>query len=184
VVYLIDLGRGETLGSSSRINAQVTLGVDVISRIKYCTDIEDGFKIMQEAIVTELNSLITILLMKNQRNPEDILSMVVTGNTTMLHLFAGISPVTMGYLPFAPVSTFGYYAEAGQMGLVLSKASVFLPDCISSFVGGDITTAILYSGLLKSEETSLLLDIGTNGEVVLGNIHGLLATSTAAGPAF
>jgi uncharacterized 2Fe-2S/4Fe-4S cluster protein (DUF4445 family) len=184
VAYLYRLATCELLGVASRLNAQATLGVDVISRIKYCTDIEDGLGAMQKAIVKELNLLFRELADKAGITPADVSHIVVTGNTTMLHLFAGISPVTMGYSPFTPASTFGYFAEAKDFGLETDTAKVYLADCISSFVGGDITTAILASGMFEGEDLCLLLDIGTNGEVALGSRHGILATSTAAGPAF
>jgi len=184
VAYLYRLDTSEQKGITSRINAQTTLGVDVISRIKYCTDIEDGLATLHEAIVKELNSLFAELADGEKIALDDIGHLVITGNTTMLHLFAGVSPVTMGYSPFTPASTFGFFANASDFGLATRNAKVYLADCISSFVGGDITTAILASGLFDGDDLCLLLDIGTNGEVALGNRHGILATSTAAGPAF
>ena len=184
VAYLYDLSASRQLAVASRINAQVTLGTDVISRIKYCMDIEDGLKDLNEAIITELNSLIAELLTQANLQAADISRMVVTGNTTMLHLFEGLSPVSMGAAPFEAESTFGYLRKAADMGLDAGDAEVYLTDCISAFVGGDITTAILASGMCGSEDLSLLLDIGTNGEVALGSSKMLLVTSTAAGPAF
>jgi len=184
VAYLYDLASCTQLAIASRINAQVTLGTDVISRIKYCMDIEDGLSDMNEAIVKELNSLIEELLAQGKLGTADISRMVVTGNTTMLHLFAGLSPVAMGVAPFEPESTFGYSAKAADLGLIVKEADVYLTDCISAFVGGDITTAILASGMFAGDDLCLLLDIGTNGEVALGSKNGIRGTSTAAGPAF
>ncbi len=184
VAYLYDLAASRQLAVASRINAQVTLGTDVISRIKYCMDIEDGLKDLNEAIVTELNSLIAELLAQANLQAEDISRMVVTGNTTMLHLFEDLSPVSMGAAPFAAESTFGYLRKAADLGLAAGQAEVYLADCISAFVGGDITTAILASGMAESDDVTLLLDIGTNGEVALGSSQSILVTSTAAGPAF
>lgn len=184
VAYLYDLETSERMGTASRINAQATLGVDVISRIKYCTDVDGGLAMLNEAIVKELNSLFSELAAEAKITLLDIAHLVITGNTTMLHLFAGVSPVTMGYSPFTPASTFGYFADAKDLGLATGNAKAYLTDCISSFVGGDITTAILASGMFDGDGLCLLLDIGTNGEVALGNRHGILATSTAAGPAF
>jgi len=184
VAFLYDLASCTQLGIASRINAQVTLGTDVISRIKYCMDIEDGLNDMNEAIIKELNSLTEELLSQAKLETADISHMVVTGNTTMLHLFANMSPTAMGVAPFVPGSTFGYSAKASELGLIVKEADVYLTDCISAFVGGDITTAILASGMFESEDLCLLLDIGTNGEVALGNKNGIRGTSTAAGPAF
>lgn len=184
VAYLYDLAAARQMAVASRINAQVTFGTDVISRIQYCMDLKDGLKDLREAIVTELNSLIAELLSQVQRQAADICRVVVTGNTTMLHLFEGLSPVSMGAAPFEAESTFGYFRKAADLGLAAGETEVYLADCISAFVGGDITTAILASGMTESDDLTLLLDIGTNGEVVLGNSRMILATSTAAGPAF
>ncbi len=182
VAYLYDLETTECLGIQSAINPQVTLGVDVISRIKYCGDFDDGISKMQDAIVKKINVLIETLL--TGRNEKGITQFVITGNTTMLHLFTGLSPVSMGVSPFTPASVFGYTVSAGEVGLFAAGAQVYLVPCISSFVGGDITSAILASGFYTGKEMCLLMDIGTNGEVALGNRDGIFATSTAAGPAF
>ncbi len=184
VAYLYDLAACSLLAVTSRINAQVTLGTDVISRIKYCMDIDGGLKDLHEAIISELNSLMAEVVSQAKLKADDISRVVVTGNTTMLHLFEGLSPVSMGAAPFEPASTFGYSRKAVELGLIVSEAEVYLTDCISAFVGGDITTAILASGMCESEDLTLLLDIGTNGEVALGSSGMLLVTSTAAGPAF
>jgi uncharacterized 2Fe-2S/4Fe-4S cluster protein (DUF4445 family) len=182
VAYLYDLETTDCLGIQSAINPQVTLGVDVISRIKYCGDFDDGLKKMQDAIVKKINTLTAALL--EGREKEEITQFVITGNTTMLHLFAGLSPVSMGVSPFTPKSVFGYTISAAEAGLDAAGAEVYLVSCISSFVGGDVTSAILASGFQNGKEMCLLMDIGTNGEVALGNRDSIYATSTAAGPAF
>lgn len=184
VAYMYDLASTECLGVQSAINPQVTLGVDVISRIKFCGDFKDGTKKMQDAIVTKINTLVRTLCEDKNLQAEEIIHFVVTGNTTMLHLFTGLSPVTMGYSPFTPASVFGNTLSAADVGLNAAGADIYLVPCISSFVGGDITSAILASGLYSDSEMCLLMDIGTNGEVALGNKDGIFATSTAAGPAF
>lgn len=184
VVYLYDCGKAAQLAVASKINSQAAIGVDVISRIKYCTDFERGLKILNESIIGDINSLLNELAVQGGIDLQAIEHIVITGNTTMLHLLAGISPVSMGVLPFEPVSLFGQYYDCEELGLNVKHAKAYLTPCISSFVGGDITTAILASGLYKSEQLCALLDIGTNGEVALGNKYGLYVTSTAAGPAF
>ena len=184
VAYLYDLKTAECLGVQSSINPQVTLGVDVISRIKFCGDFEDGLSKMQDAIKTKLNFLFDKLCSESKIAKEDVMHVAVTGNTTMLHLLAGISPVTMGFSPFTPASVFGNTVSASDIGIDAPGADVYLVPCISSFVGGDITSAILASGMFTGGEMCLLMDIGTNGEVALGNKNGLWVTSTAAGPAF
>lgn len=182
VAYLYDLETTDCLGIQSAINPQVTLGVDVISRIKYCGDFDDGLKKMKDAIIKKINTLTKTLF--EGREKEEITRFVITGNTTMLHLFAGLSPVSMGVSPFTPKSVFGYTISGAEAGLDAAGAEVYLVSCISSFVGGDVTSAILASGFQNGKEMCLLMDIGTNGEVALGNRDGIYATSTAAGPAF
>ena len=183
VMYLYDCGTMQQLGCLSRLNAQATIGVDVISRIKYCSEYEDGLSILNEAIVTLINQLLNEIT-DNVTNKDDISHIVLTGNTTMLHLLAKISPVTMGVSPFTPASLFGDIRDAAQLGLDLKGAKAYLVPCISAFVGGDITSAILASGMFGSDSFCALLDIGTNGEVAVGSKNGIFATSTAAGPAF
>lgn len=184
VLYLYDLASGKNIGIESRLNAQATLGVDVISRIKYCSDYTGGLSAMQEAIITEINDLLSEVTEKAGIGVAEITHMTITGNTTMLHLFAGLSPVSMGVSPFTPASLFGVYIEPEKTGIAAINAKIYITKCLSAFVGGDITSAILASGMADGDDLCLLLDIGTNGEVALGNRHNIYATSTAAGPAF
>lgn len=184
VLYLYDCAAAKQLSCVSRLNPQVSLGVDVISRIKYCQDIDDGFARLNEAVVTAINDMLSEATASQGIDVSDIGHCVVTGNTTMLHLFANVSPVSMGTYPFTPASLFGETVQADTLGLLCARAETYLTPCISSFVGGDITTAILASGLFEQDELCVLLDIGTNGEVAIGNKHGIYAASTAAGPAF
>jgi uncharacterized 2Fe-2S/4Fe-4S cluster protein (DUF4445 family) len=184
VAYLYDCADAKRLGVASRINSQASIGVDVISRIKYCSDFENGLEILCSAIIKDINALLEELSGKCGVSIENIEHIVITGNTTMLHLLTGLSPVSMGVLPFEPKSLFGVYYDPAKLGLAAIHADIYLTPCISAFVGGDITTAILASGLYKEKELCALLDIGTNGEVALGNRDFLYVTSTAAGPAF
>ena len=184
VLYLYDCASATQLACVSRLNPQVTLGLDVISRIKYCQESEDGLAKLNEAVVTAINAMLTEACAAQGIDVTEISHCVITGNTTMLHLFASTSPVSMGTYPFTPASLFGETVQADKLGLLCSRADTYLTPCISSFVGGDITTAILASGLFEQDELCVLLDIGTNGEVAIGNRHGIFAASTAAGPAF
>ena len=184
VAYLVNCTAGRIIGRASRLNAQATIGVDVISRIQYCKEQKHGLSLLNDAIVKELNDLIGTLCTDHGVAAADIHHMVITGNTTMLHLMTGISPVSMGTAPFEPASRFGYFTEAADLKLAFENAHVYLMPCISAFVGGDITAAILASGIDRDGDMNLLLDIGTNGEVALCGNCGIFATSTAAGPAF
>ena len=184
VVYLYRLDEAKCVCVKSRINAQASLGLDVISRIKFCADHEDGLQKMNRAIVRELDSLIGEAAEETGIKTSDVSECVITGNTTMLHLLAGLSPVSMGTLPFEPASKFGISISAKEIGLDLPGTDCYLTPCMSAFVGGDITSALLATGFVHSDDICLLMDIGTNGEVVIGNSDFILSTSTAAGPAF
>ena len=180
--YLYDFDKGECVAVESAINPQVTFGVDVISRIKYCRDQEGGVHELAASIRNCINTLSVTLCEKQGIEPEQITQMSVTGNTTMLHLFTDTDPSLMGEAPFTVPDHFGYTMEAKSLGLACG-GQVYIARCISAFVGGDITSAILSSGM-RDDTASLMLDIGTNGEVALHANGQLFVTSTAAGPAF
>ncbi len=183
-VYLYDRATSGVLAVESGLNAQVSLGVDVRSRIKLCGDTADGLPMLREAIRAQLNELIGKACAGAGYAVDCIAGGVITGNTTMLHLLAGFSPVSMGVLPFEPECYFGYETTMGELGLVPAQAACYLPPCISAFVGADIVTGLLAAGFAKDENNCLLMDIGTNGEVALGGKNGIVSSSTAAGPAF
>ena len=180
--YLYDFDKGECVAIESALNPQVTFGVDVISRIKYCRDKDGGEHELAASIRTCINTLSAALCEKQGIGPAQVVEMAVTGNTTMLHLFADTDPSSMGEAPFTVPDYFGYMKNASELGLNCG-GQVYIARCISAFVGGDITSAILSSGM-RDDPVSLLLDIGTNGEVALHAGGKLYVTSTAAGPAF
>jgi len=180
--YLYDFSKGECVAIESIINPQTSFGVDVISRIKYCQDKPTGLEELHGAIVKCVNDLIQLLCEKQGIDVLDIAEMSLTGNTTMLHLMGNIDPSPMGQSPFPMPSSFGNEVKSSDIGLV-GDSEVYLTRCMSSFVGGDITSAVL-SSHMRDQNVSLLLDIGTNGEVALFANGELRASSTAAGPAF
>ncbi len=181
-VYLVDMARAEILAVESQINGQVSFGLDVISRIKYCSDNSDGLKKLNKTIVEQLNAMIAAAC-KSAGVPVGGLSKaVITGNTTMLHLLRGLSPISMGALPFEPQSRFGELLRGVELGLDIQE--VYLPPCVSAFVGADITCGMLAAGFAEKEECVLLVDLGTNGEVALRHGERIYTSSTAAGPAF
>ncbi|MDL2237568.1 ASKHA domain-containing protein [Christensenellaceae bacterium OttesenSCG-928-K19] len=183
VLYVYSLRDSKVLAVQSEINSQTSFGLDVISRIKFCGDDPKGLSLMHEAITKQLNEMIGKACAAAGVLQTDIVDCVITANTTMLHLLCNLSPVSMGVLPFEPLSYFGETIRAKEIGIEL-ETGIYLPPCISSFVGGDITTDMLACGFADSKEYLLLMDIGTNGEVALGNKERILSSSTAAGPAF
>jgi uncharacterized 2Fe-2S/4Fe-4S cluster protein (DUF4445 family) len=180
--YLYSYESGQCIDIESVINPQTSFGVDVISRIKYCRDKRTGLDELHTAIITALNKLIETLCSRQKIDVSQISKMSLTGNTTMLCLAAKVDPSPMGVSPFEMPFGFGNIVKTSEINLI-GDADVYLSKCMSSFVGGDITSAVLSSGMMK-DDVAILLDIGTNGEVAL-NAHGkILSSSTAAGPAF
>ena len=184
VAYLVDLCTGMTLAASSAINPQTSFGADVISRISYIGDDPHKLSELQKAVTKKINSLIKEVFSKTGRKPSEKDSIAVAGNTTMEHIFAGISPESIGKSPFKPQFYDSLEFEASELGIEAEKGvKVKLMPNIHGFVGGDIVSGIIYTGMHRSEELSLLVDIGTNNEMVLGNSDFMLCCSAAAGPA-
>lgn len=183
VVSLVDLATGEEAGSAATHNPQGQYARDVLSRITYASA-PQGLKLMQEVLVRRLNEMIRELAAKAGIDPASIYEIVLSGNTCMLHLAAGVDPVTLGRYPYAPAMHGNRSLQAGDLGLQLSRfARVYIPPFVSAYVGADLTAGILALQLHKLEGITLLVDIGTNGEIILADNGRLAATSTAAGPA-
>lgn len=185
VAYLMDLRTGARVDVLSGLNNQKAYGGDVIARINYTIQEAGGLEELRERIVTQIDDLVADLAERNQLDPKSICSVTVAGNTTMMHLFAGLPPKYIAASPFIPVATQGQVFPAENLGFAFNpRATVYMLPSISGYVGADIVAGVLASGMGDREELSLLVDIGTNGEIVLGNNERLLSCSTAAGPAF
>lgn len=182
-VYLYDLLSGKQLGQLSSMNAQKRYGADVISRIQYSMENEKGTAVLMKSIDTQLNSLIGELLATFGRSKTELAEVCIAANTTMLHLLVGAETKGIALAPFTPVFIESKDIVPADLGLDF-EGNVHLLPSISAYVGADITAGIIASHLDKAEKPCLLIDIGTNGEMVLGGKDGLLACSTAAGPAF
>jgi uncharacterized 2Fe-2S/4Fe-4S cluster protein (DUF4445 family) len=184
VAYLVDRDSGTVTAVSSAGNPQTLFGADVVSRIAYASAKENGLNILKSKVIDAVNCLIFTLRRRAYVAETDITEVVVAANTTMEHIFAGVSPASIGKAPFIPPYRIFPPLDAEQLGLVLSPGTTvrLLPN-ISGFVGGDITAGILYTRITSSKDLSLLIDIGTNNEMVLGCSDFLLCCSSAAGPA-
>ncbi|MGI6327319.1 MAG: ASKHA domain-containing protein [Saccharofermentanales bacterium] len=191
--YLYDLETGQRLAADSALNPQSGYGADVISRIDRATESAEQREALRASIGRAIVDLAKNLLRDGAVGIgkslvlDDIVHYVLTGNTTMLHLLAGLPPEAIARAPFIPVSRRLQTLTAAELGLpVAPDALCQLLPSIASYVGADITAGILACGLLdqKPETGSLLIDIGTNGELVAVGPHGAVACSTAAGPAF
>ena len=184
VVVLVDLASGRELAVASALNPQTAFGHDVLSRIRFATE-PAGLATMQRVLMTTLNALVAEVSQQAGANASHIHEAVLGGNTCMLHIVAAVDPAPLGRAPYTPSLIGGSYLQARDLGLAIAAHGlVYLPPVVSGFVGADITAGILATDLHRREETTLLLDIGTNGEMVLAHAGVLWATSTAAGPAF
>jgi uncharacterized 2Fe-2S/4Fe-4S cluster protein (DUF4445 family) len=181
---LVDLNTRVSLGQVTEYNAQVSCGEDVISRIVYSMK-KDGLERLQTLVVDTINGLIDRLVKKTGVDRQDIVYMVAAGNTTMTHLFFGIDPRHIREEPYIPTVNFIPTVRAVTLGLQVARgARVYCVPGRASYVGGDITAGLLASGVYKTERLTLYIDIGTNGEMALGNAEWLLTCACSAGPAF
>ncbi|WP_434310278.1 ASKHA domain-containing protein [Hominifimenecus sp. rT4P-3] len=179
--YLLNLETGEELANASAINPQVSFGADVIQRANYA--LTDG-KALTECVQREVNVLLGQLCKQAGSSRKDVYQISVVGNSCMHHLFLGFSPNSMVHAPYQPAVRDGLALPASACGLdAAENAEVFLLPLIAGFVGADTVGCLLSTGMGSQEPLTLLIDIGTNGELVLGNRERRIACSTAAGPA-
>ena len=185
VLYLYDRKTGERLAVASGGNAQRSFGADVISRIQYTLEHEDGLTVLRDAIREQLRTLLAQSCGQAGRRTDEVTALTVAGNTVMEHLLTGLSPAGIAVAPFTPASLFGETVTADEWGLGTAPgARLYLMPCVSGYVGGDITAGLMAVGAAESERPVLFVDVGTNGEMALGDRGGLTCCSTAAGPAF
>ena len=183
VGYLLDGKDGHEAGVASMMNPQHQFGADVISRANYV--LENGGEQMRKVIVDALNQLIGKACTDAGILREDIIQISIVGNTCMHHLFLGISPASLVHAPYTPAVSERLVLNAGDYGLDVQRKAelIMLPD-IAGYVGADTCGCLLALRQDQKDEISLMIDIGTNGEMVLGNRNRLVTCSTAAGPAF
>jgi uncharacterized 2Fe-2S/4Fe-4S cluster protein (DUF4445 family) len=185
VGYLIDLETGEQLTVSSGLNEQAMLGDDVISRIEFAGQSPEGVTLLREKVLAVVNRIIQDVAAEAKISPLEIYQLILVGNTCMSHLFFGIDPGSLGHSPYVPVVRDEIRVSVAEAGVMINPRGVVasLPN-IGSFVGADTLAVVLATNMHHMEPLKLAVDIGTNGELVLGNKDRLIACSTAAGPAF
>ncbi len=183
--YLYDLNNGERLAVASMLNPQIKYGADVISRIDHTSQSDTHAAEMANLIRSALNQLIERLTHNRGLDNKDIYLVTVAGNTTMLHLLLQLPSIQLAKAPFIPVTVSTLFLRPSELNLAINPMGrmILLPG-VSAYVGADTVAAVLSSGMHRKKEITLLVDIGTNGEIVLGNRDFMLACSTAAGPAF
>ena len=183
--YLLDLKTGRQMGVSSALNPQRAYGADVISRIDYTIEKADGLKQLQDLVVNQINRMIEDFESKYGFSSRHIYHTVLVGNTIMMHILAGLPVKNIAVSPFIPVVTKRMDLPAEEIGMKINPTGrVTILPMIAGYVGADTVGAIMACDMAEKEEISLMIDIGTNGEIALGNRDRIMACSTAAGPAF
>ena len=183
--HLCDMNTGEVLASTGMMNPQIRFGEDLMSRVSYGLMNEGGAEEMTVAVQDGLQQLISGAAEQAGLTTNDVMEVVLVGNPVMHHLLLGIDPIELGGAPFALAIDTSTECLASELNLSLNKGShVYVLPCIAGHVGADAAGVVLAEGPQKSDEISLLIDVGTNAEIVLGNSQRMLAASSPTGPAF
>ncbi len=183
VLRLINLENGDYLAETSFENPQTTIGDDILTRLHFA-ETENGLDQLHRLIIDGINTAIGELCDNSQIDPTDIYLLSVAGNTAMTHLLLNLSPRWMIREPYIPVTNTPGIINCADLGLTANpRAKTFVFPNVGSYFGGDLVAGILFSGLNQSDTTGLLVDVGTNAEVVLGDRNWLIACAGAAGPA-
>lgn len=182
VMQLLDLNSGAIIEEVSEVNGQVVFGTDILTRITYALESKENAKSLQFATVETFRRLLESLEEKTGIPARKCPIMVISGNTTMIHFLLGLDAWTVFASPFAPVTTDPGFFWGKEVGMAF-EGLIYAVPAASNYVGGDIVSGLLTLGIHKKEETSLFFDIGTNGELVIGNKEWMMAGAGAAGPA-
>ncbi|MGA0342600.1 MAG: DUF4445 domain-containing protein [Gammaproteobacteria bacterium] len=183
--HLVDLASGEALASAGRMNPQIRFGEDLMSRVSYVMMHPGSEEQMCAAVREAVAELIQEVCAEANQLPDNILDCTFVGNPIMHHLFLGLSPVELGGAPFALATEGAVTVKAGELNLGIHPgARCYVLPCIAGHVGADCAAVVLSEAPYLREEISLLVDVGTNAEIVLGNRHRLLSASSPTGPAF
>ncbi len=183
--YLCDLRTGELLATTSAMNPQVTYGDDIMSRISYATEHPGGREQLHQTVIRAITQLGSLAAQQANASVEDILDCVLVGNSVMHHLVLNLDPQPLGELPFIPAAGGAVDMRAADLGLEFNPgARVHVLPLEAGFVGADNVGVILAEEPHKQDEMVLIVDVGTNGEILLGNRQRLLCTSSPTGPAF
>jgi len=181
---LVNLNSKKILGTKATYNQQAAFGSDVITRIVYAAK-TDGLERLHNAVTDTINQIIIDLVTENKIDLNDVNCVVCSGNTTMIHLLLSMDPAHIRRQPYVPTANFIPVLRATEAGIKINPRGLL--SCVpgvSGYVGGDTTAGVLSSGIYQKEKPSILIDIGTNGEIVLGNRDFLVACAASAGPAF
>lgn len=182
IMQLVDLNNGQVIAQESTFNKQIKYGEDILSRIFYTKQYEDGLDEIQKSTIDSFKELLNKLEWKNNIEIKNCSIMTVSGNTTMTHFLLGINPWTIFQSPFTPVFNECGFIKGEEIGIPIDGYVYCFPS-VANYFGGDLISGLLYSQIYKKEKLCALIDIGTNGELVIGNKEFLIACAGAAGPA-
>ena len=183
-LYLCNLRTGEMLAAESEMNPQIVYGEDVMSRIQYTIEYKDGLEKLHKAIISTLNKLLKQAADTAKIKTSEILEMVLVGNSTMHHILLNLHPKDLGLAPFVPAIHKSMDVKARELGLHINPSgNIHVLPTIASFVGADTSAMIVAEEPHNQDENWLLIDVGTNAELILGNRKRLVCTSTPTGPA-
>lgn len=184
VVYVVDVADGNVVDVGMTYNSQMRHGDDVITRIVYATE-GGGLHELRSAVVNDINDILAPIIERNRILRDDIDSMVIAGNTTMSQLFWGLNPAPIREEPYIPaMNSYPRWKAKTAKIHINQEAPVYTVPCVGSYVGGDIVAGVLASGMHRRPEAALFMDIGTNGEIAVGNDEWLITAACSAGPCF
>jgi uncharacterized 2Fe-2S/4Fe-4S cluster protein (DUF4445 family) len=185
VAQLVHLKSGRVIGIAGSHNLQAHYGEDVISRMIFACSRDGGLNSLHEAIIKNINTLIKKLTDEKGIDAEQITAIVAAGNTTMSHLFLSLIPCSIRLDPYVPTANIFPQVRAGEVNIDINPEGILetIAD-VASYVGGDIVAGVLACGIADRPETKILIDVGTNGEIVIGNNEWMVCCSASAGPAF
>ncbi|MDB4349348.1 ASKHA domain-containing protein [Omnitrophica bacterium] len=181
---LVDMNSKKVLGTKATYNKQVMFGDDVITRIIYATE-GGGLEQLHHVVIDTINYMIQDFITEHKINLNDINGITCAGNTTMMHLLLRVDPMYIRREPYVPTANFVPVIRGAEAGVRVSpRGLLYCVPGVSTYVGGDITAGVLACGLSETKKLTLLVDVGTNGEIVIGNREWMAACSASAGPAF
>ncbi|OLC25770.1 MAG: hypothetical protein AUH40_05740 [Chloroflexi bacterium 13_1_40CM_65_17] len=182
---LMNLRTGMAAAVRSTLNGQAPYGADVISRISHAMNGQEAIDDLKTAVVSTMNGILTELYREAGITPERTYEAVVVGNVTMLHLLLGIDPTPISVMPFTPAFMDALSVPASEVGLRIHPAGyVQTLPALGAYVGADIVSGVLATGIAREDKVRVFVDVGTNGEIVIGSSQRTLATAAPAGPAF
>jgi len=183
--YLLDLNEGKVVGTASAPNPQIPFGEDIISRVSYASKGEKNLRQLQGVVIACINKLLLDSCESAGVRVSEVYDAVLVGNTVMHHLFLGINPHYVALAPYPPAIRSSVSVRAKDIGLKMNPAAyVYVPPNVAGFVGADAVADVLATEVYKSESLSIMIDVGTNTEIVLGNDQRTISCSAASGPAF